>query len=268
MRWGERAILGGLVLAVMSTTVVMVGRQLDLKKEQDTFGMLREKVEEQKNRSDFSAPLVVEGTAGAVEEDTIDERAMLEEYQELYKENTDFAGWITIEGTNIDYPVMQNLADREYYLHRDFYKRDSYAGVPFVGTGDMNLEEGPLFLYGHNMKNGTMFADLLNYQSKDYWEKHSEVLLDTLWDHRQYKIFAVLRVSEKEWTDHTGLFYSGLDDYQKDGRDIIKELKDRAIYETGTTPSSPISLLYLITCSYQQKNERFVVVAERADPLT
>lgn len=260
MRWGERVILGGLVLAVISTTVVMVGRQLDLKKEQDTFGMLREKVEEQKNRSDFSVPLVVEGTAGAVEEDRIDERTMLEEYQELYKENTDFAGWITIEGTNIDYPVMQNLADREYYLHRDFYKRDSYAGVPFVGTGDMNLEEGPLFLYGHNMKNGTMFADLLNYQSRDYWEKHSEVLLDTLWDHRQYKIFAVLRVTEREWSENTGLFYFDVIGRCKESDLRIRELKERAIFETSILPNDEASLLYLVTCSYQKKGERMVVV--------
>lgn len=262
MRWGERVMLGGLVLAVISTTVVMVGRQSDLKKEQNTFGMLREKVEEQKNKSDFSAPLSVEETAGAVEEDTIDENTMLEEYQELYKENTDFAGWITIEGTNIDYPVMQNLADREYYLHRDFYKKDSYAGIPFVGTGDMNLEEGPLFLYGHNMKNGTMFADLLNYQSKDYWEKHTEVLLDTLWEHRQYKIFAVLRVSEKEWSETTGLFYSDMVGHKQIDVSKIIGLKDRSIFETNIVPCDKAPLLYLITCSYSQRNERFVVVAE------
>lgn len=254
MRWGEKVILGGLVLAVISITVVMVGRQLDLKKEQDTFGMLREKVEEQKNRSDFSVPLTVEGTTGAIEDDTRKKRIVLKEYQELYKENMDLAGWIRIEGTNIDYPVMQNLTDREYYLYRDFYKNDSYAGVPFVGTGDMNSEEGPLFLYGHNMKNGTMFADLLNYQSKDYWEKHPEVLLDTLWAHRQYKIFAVLRVSEKEWSEKTGMFYFDVAGQWKENDLRIQELKERAIFETSIIPNDQVSLLYLVTCSYQKKD--------------
>ena len=83
MRWGEKVILGGLVLAVISIIVVMVGRQLDLKKEQDTFGMLREKVEEQKNRSDFSVPLTVEGTTGAIEDDTRKKRIVIKEYQEI-----------------------------------------------------------------------------------------------------------------------------------------------------------------------------------------
>ncbi len=86
------------------------------------------------------------------------------EYREIVKGNPDFAGWISSAGTSIDYPVMQMSWEPEYYLHRNFAGEDSFAGVPFMGSGDM--KEGDIFLYGHNMKNGTMFADLLKYQKE------------------------------------------------------------------------------------------------------
>lgn len=86
------------------------------------------------------------------------------EYREIVKGNPDFAGWISSAGTSIDYPVMQMSWEPEYYLHRNFAGEDSFAGVPFMGSGDM--KEGDIFLYGHNMKNGTMCADLLKYQKE------------------------------------------------------------------------------------------------------
>lgn len=266
MKWRERVIVGGLILAVIGTTAMMAGRQYVLKQEQDAFGVLRREVEKHRERQEkpgVSTKFLILGDSDLLLANESKRGEILPEYQGLYNKNRDFAGWVSIEGTEIDYPVMQNLADREYYLHRDFYKNDSYAGVPFIGRGDINQESGALFLYGHNMKNGTMFADLLKYESKEYWETHPEIMLSSLWEYHRYNIFAAFRVTETEWTDKTGLFYFASNGQAREDEDKIKELKDRAIYETGITPKASMSLLYLITCSYQQKNERFVVIAER-----
>ena len=246
-------------------TILMTGRQLELKRESDTFEILRKRVEESKDRSDLSVKSMIEKADDIYGNESAKEKPILEKYQDLYRENSDFAGWITIKGTNIDYPVMQSLGDREYYLHRDFYKKDSYGGVPFVGTGDINKGTERLFLYGHNMKNGTMFADLLKYQDKDYWEKHSYVFLNTLREEHQYRIFAVLRVAEEEWTKDTGLFYQDLGSRISDGSSKIKELKERAIFETFIIPDGKTQLLYLVTCSERQSEERIVIAAERID---
>ena len=77
----------------------------------------------------------------------------------LYKENNDFVGWITIKGTNIDYPVMQNKKDEQFYLHRNFYKEYDFAGTPFCAAiADVDKPSDNILIYGHHLNAGTMFT--------------------------------------------------------------------------------------------------------------
>lgn len=172
------------------------------------------------------------------------------EYQGLADKNPNFSGWISIEGTHIDYPVMQTFWNTEYYLHRNFEKEDSYAGVPFVGSGDMKKEEGDLFLYGHNMKNGNMFADLLNYQNQDYYEAHPLVRLDTLWEHRTYEVFTSFYAKENDWNDSECLIFSLLNGERLN---FVEKMRKAELYDTGVTLKVKAPLLILITCSYYEK---------------
>lgn len=99
---------------------------------------------------------------------TVNEPQMLERYADLYEENKDLVGWLSIEDTKIDYPVMQN-EDAAYYLHHDFYGQDSKYGCLYV-KGQADLNTGTNFIiYGHNMKDGSMFGELDLYLKESFY---------------------------------------------------------------------------------------------------
>lgn len=96
------------------------------------------------------------------------EQTAFEKYAAVYEQNSDFVGWISIEGTNIDYPVMQTVDNPNYYLKRSFEKQYSDYGVPYVQENcDLGLSDNCV-IYGHHMNNGSMFADLCKYADEDF----------------------------------------------------------------------------------------------------
>lgn len=93
----------------------------------------------------------------------------LPQYQALYTQNSDLAGWIQIDGTNINYPVMQSKQDSDFYLKHNFEKADSPHGCPYVQANcDLQTPSDNILVYGHNMKDGTMFSDLLQYKYESF----------------------------------------------------------------------------------------------------
>lgn len=96
----------------------------------------------------------------------------------LIAENADCIGWLSIDGTNISYPVMHTPNDPQKYLCHSFYGQYSQSGVPFL-DGRCSIDGGNLIIYGHNMKNGTMFADLKKYLNTDFLNAHRTVRLET-----------------------------------------------------------------------------------------
>ena len=103
-------------------------------------------------------------------EDLVTEKGtVVGQYVELYKANSDIIGWVKIDGTKIDYPVMQTQADPEYYLHNSFEKEYAASGTPFMdAASDIFMPTSNFLIYGHHMKNGTMFRDLLNMKARSF----------------------------------------------------------------------------------------------------
>lgn len=261
MRKGEGLILSVLLIMAAGIAFVMAGRIYKLKQEQDTFAELRGYVKEQRNQFGTAAGPgeMYEPKEKNPPEENETKREILPEYQSLHDKNPDFAGWVSIEGTRIDYPVMQRLSDREYYLHRDFSGELSYAGVPFSGHGNLNGGAGAVFLYGHNMKSGSMFADLLKYEKKEFWEKNPEIILDTLYEHRKYTILASFYVEAKEWENRESPLYALAYGKTDEKTACLQELKRMALYDTEMEISEKSEVLILVTCSYQKSDQRFVV---------
>jgi len=113
----------------------------------------------------------------------------LPQYQALYAQNTDLAGWIQIDGTNINYPVMQSKHDPDFYLKHNFEKADSPHGCPYVQANcDLQTPSDNILVYGHNMKDGTMFSDLLQYKRESFWEQHRIIRFDTLTAQAEYTV--------------------------------------------------------------------------------
>ena len=98
--------------------------------------------------------------------------------QALITENADCIGWLSIDGTSISYPVMYTPSEPQKYLRRSFYGQYSQSGVPFL-DGRCSTVGGNLIIYGHNMKNGTMFSDLKKYLNTDFLNAHRTVRLET-----------------------------------------------------------------------------------------
>lgn len=96
----------------------------------------------------------------------------------VLKQNADCIGWIFIDGTNINYPVMHTPDNPQKYLRLSFDKKYSQSGVPFL-DGRCSLQDGNLIIYGHNMKNGTMFSDLKKYLDTAYREAHKTIEFQT-----------------------------------------------------------------------------------------
>lgn len=260
MKWGMKITFGMLVVSVIFSSAIL-GRNLWVQeKEQEKFEKLRNRISTAKENDDFDVE-VRKPEDKRIESIICEEKTILPEYQEIAKENPDFAGWISIEGTHIDYPIMQTPWDPEYYLHRNFVGEYSYAGVPFVGIGDLKTENKDIFIYGHNMRNGTMFADLLKYEKEEFWKAHPSICLDTLWEKRQYEIFSVLYAKEEDWGVGSNALFALVDKKSlSEQKAYFLKLKKHGIYETGILPNGNAPRLYLVTCSYQINGGRFVVV--------
>ena len=137
--------------------------------------------ERQKEKEDFAAvSQITEPTVATAqtESEPAEQSAAERNIQALITENADCIGWLSIDGTNISYPVMHTPSDPQKYLRRSFYGQYSQSGVPFL-DGRCSTVGGNLIIYGHNMKNGTMFSDLKKYLNTDFLNSHRTVRLET-----------------------------------------------------------------------------------------
>lgn len=206
-----------------------------------------------------------------------EEPVIVPEYQELYEQNQDFIGWLRIEGTNINYPVMQTPQDEEYYLYRDFYGEENQNGCLImdtdsnVGVGDREHEyqngsvpSTNLIIHGHTMKSGEMFGDLDLYADETYGLEHSIICFDSLYEHREYELIAVF---------YSQVFYENQDvfkyykffqaDTGEEFDDWYDNIKQLSLYDTGVTAEFGDEFITLSCCAYHVEDGRFVVVARR-----
>ena len=194
---------------------------------------------------------------------TDEETGILVPYLSLYERNQDLYGWISIEGTKVNYPVMYTPKDPEYYLRRAFDGSDADCGTPFLDAACS--EEGNLYVvYGHRMKNRTMFGTLPYYEKKEYWEEHPYICFDTLYEQRTYEIVAAF-YSKIYAEGESGFQYYDYKDLSSEEvfTAFQKGVEESALYETDETLSFGDTVLLLSTCSYHTSEGRFVVVAKK-----
>ena len=191
------------------------------------------------------------------------EPKMLPGYADVYALNNDMVGWIKIEGTTLDNPVMQTPSNRDYYLNRSFEKEHNAHGSIYAwAEADINAPSDNITLFGHNMKDGTMFAALADYTEKETWEKNPLIFFDTLYEYQTYKIFAVFATSANIGEGFT--YHKFVDAENQEAFDkFVARCKKLAYYDTGITPVYGDKLLCLSTCEYSHDNGRLVVCAVR-----
>ena len=185
----------------------------------------------------------------------------------LYLENADMVGWIQIEGTSIDYPVMQTPADPNYYLKHDFEKHYTDYGCPFMQANcDALAPSDNLIIYGHNMKDGSMFANLAKYRNKDFWQAHKTIWFDTELGSRVYEIFAVIHTTVQADATDAFPFYRFVDAAApEDFAAYVSACKARALYDTDISAEYGDMLLTLSTCDNITDDGRLLVIAKQTE---
>lgn len=139
-------------------------------------------------------------------------------FQNLYNENNDYLFWLYIPNTKIDYPVMMSR-DNKDYLHSSFYKEKLYAGTLFIDALSSKREnQDNLIVYGHNMKDGSMFGTLKKWRSEKYFNEHKFIEIYTETEKRVYLIFAVREVSSNMDLLHYKLDGFTNEEYIQDAR--------------------------------------------------
>lgn len=189
---------------------------------------------------------------------------ILPQLQTFYSKNHDLIGWLSIDGTNIKYPVMFTPNSAEYYLHRNFEKKDEARGLPFLDAGtDLNHSSNYL-IYGHNMKDGTEFADLVKYRSKSYWQKHPTIRFDTLYEAGTYQVMAAFNSKVYLKSDNVFKYYQfNYPATAEQFSDYVSNVKKLSVYDTGINAQFGDRLLTLSTCSSYTEDGRFAVVAKQ-----
>ena len=192
-------------------------------------------------------------------------KAFLPDYQELYMQNNDIVGWIKVEDTKINYPVMQSKDNPNFYLRHGFDKSYTVYGCPYVQENcDVDAPSDNLVIYGHHMNDNSMFAGLMKYADKSFWEKHKTIQFDTLTEKGKYEVVAAFKTEVYTDSPNSFRYYDFVNaDTEDDFNAYIAKCKELAIYDTGVNAEYGDKLITLSTCEYSRNNGRMVVVAKK-----
>jgi sortase B len=225
-----------IVLSVLLIATVVIGLKLYRENDDDT-------AEYNRMISYFSE----------IKPDTAEQNDYLAEIRKI---NPDIAAWITIPDTDIDFPIVQ-CDDNEYYLSHDIEKNESYMGVPFLdyrNSGDFS--DFNSIIYGHNIKNGQMFAGLTYFKQSDYFNSHTYGIL-TLAD-GMYRIeFIACDVLESDGFAYNVVFLS-----DKERKVFLKNIREKAVQMRDFSDDDLVNanLCTFSTCSYEFSDARTILI--------
>lgn len=177
----------------------------------------------------------------------------------LEDRNADFAFWLNVPGTPVDYPVMHSPEEPERYLHRDFAGARSEPGAPFLFADCMpSPPSRNLVVYGHHMRDGSMFACLDRYRDARYLGEHALARIDAMDWRAEYEAFAVARLDADEGAARALLLWTGPSD-EMDAEAFIREALRRSLVKAVVEPKATDSFLTLVTCEYTHPDGRLAV---------
>lgn len=174
------------------------------------------------------------------------------DFDELAKINPDIAGWIYIEGTAINYPVVQGT-DNDYYLRHLFDGTYNSTGCIFLDSRCMaDFSDRHSIIYGHHMNNKTMFAGLVDYKDQAFYDEHSVALLVT--PTAYYKIQFFSGYVSDNWSNAWNL---DLDDSSYAA--WLKDIQEKSCFNTVHIPDPEDNIITLSTCTYEFMDAKFLL---------
>ena len=182
------------------------------------------------------------------------------DFKELKSINPDVAGWIYMEALpDISYPIAQG-DDNEFYLHHTYKKESIFAGSIFVDCkNSKDFSDQNTIVYGHNMKNGSMFQNLLSYQDKDFFDNHKDVIIYTPDAIRHYQVFAAYLYDDRHLMQSFDFNIKSVYQAYLDSIFAIRDMS--AKIDTSQNVSVDDKIITLSTCYGNQSDKRFLVQA-------
>lgn len=177
--------------------------------------------------------------------------------KDLKKLNPDVKAWIQVPKTNIDYPVVQGQDDMEY-INKNVYGEFELSGAIFLSCLNKDDFSDPYNLvYGHNMKNGGMFADVADFTNKEYFETHQKGKLYLTDATRKIRFFACMKVTAED----AKIYHP--DGYRKENlKDLLDYIQANAVQYRDVNVADENSLIALSTCSEAETNGRVVLIGK------
>ena len=186
------------------------------------------------------------------------------EFVEAHSINPDVVGFLHVPAKTVDDIELFVLQrDNEFYLTHDFYGEEKKSGALFLDeANEIWPQDQHMIIYGHNMKNGTMFARLTRYKSIDYAYNNPFVYFDTLYEKGAYVVLAAIRLPANEMLTegfNVRTFTFGDTSF----RSFMYDIRKNALYVTNVGADENDQLLSLITCAYNEDDERFLLITRR-----
>ena len=262
-------LVGGMLAVVLpvlqwDAEVSAEAGEYDQLREQNRQAEAREMVEEETLNQHVVPPisLIEEGLSVQQSENAVGERAAQSavDLSAYLAQNPDFIAWLRIPGTNVDYPVVQT-DDPDYYLNHTFSGKSSVVGTLFsLADADYAAPGRNIAIYGHHLRSSgeKMFTSLMRYKNQDFYEDNQTIVLDSLYRHSEYTIFAVMNMKAGDWEPSRTTF-SGDTAFMA----FVNRAKSEFLYDTGVEVGADDHILTLITCdrSYAGKEGRLVILA-------
>jgi sortase B len=223
---------------------------------------------------------VVRLSADRIFDILIEKPGILPQFITTYDRNSDLIGWLKIPDTKLDYPVLQNVSDNHYYLKYSIdHVRTAHGSVYADWRNVFTPESRPdsTILYGHNMRDGTIFHPVVRYHSYyydlsvgnvNYYSSHPIIEFSTLYEHNYYKVFAAIFVhtEEDKFDDVYDYFRKRSFPDRASFYDFMQNIMDRSTFFTDVDIRYGDEILTLSTCHYplgEHIDARVAVFARR-----
>lgn len=191
--------------------------------------------------------------------------AAVAQVQALAAENPETIGWLHIDGTTLNNVVIYAPDTPEKYLHMDFYGKWSYRGTLYVAENCDVQTADNILIYGHHMKDGSMFGALIQYKDPAFRAAHPVVQFDTIYASHTYEIVAAIETEIPPEGTNTFRYYDCVGTNPEQFAQYCTFIEQNRCYDTGITIQPGDRLLTLSTCAYHTANGRFLVVARQVD---
>lgn len=168
------------------------------------------------------------------------------DFAKLKQKNSDAIAWIKVNGTDIDFPVVKGT-DNSYYLTHNFDKEKNKAGWIFADyRNKFDGTDKNIIIYGHNMKNGSMFASLKDVIKEEWYnnENNKYIALITENENCKYQVFSVYQIETEEYYLQTNI---------SNFKEFVEKIKDRSKKDFNVDIKETDSILTLSTCADNTK---------------